>query len=205
MLLWSGFWEQLNAGIKDGFQAEESLLFAWNVTKVISQLKQGISKKDGDDTLLYHDHKRKNDFCGILRLCYNIKPILFFSYSGFSFYIWMRPQPICWCFLDPTVLCALHGCPWHPHSTAIKESVYTWRIFLVIHEGSSPPISLLQERVIFLHASLKLLILELKCVACSWDETKSVTFNYWLLFPLSLSHAGFWRVVFRTSDGQALT
>lgn len=35
-----------NEGIKDSFQEEDSLLFARYITKVINQLKWGISKKD---------------------------------------------------------------------------------------------------------------------------------------------------------------
>lgn len=70
---------------KDSFQEEDSFLFAWNLMEVINQLKWGISKKDWGSVLLYHHRKRKNGFCGILRLCYNNKPIFFFHIQDSHF------------------------------------------------------------------------------------------------------------------------
>lgn len=72
-------------GIKGSFQEEDSFLFARNVTKVINQLKWAISKKGWESVLLYHHHKRKNDFCGIRRLCYNNKPIFCFHIQDSHF------------------------------------------------------------------------------------------------------------------------
>lgn len=72
-------------GIKGSFQEEDSFLFARNVTKVINQLKWAISKKGWESVLLYHHHKRKNDFCGIRRLCYNNKPIFCFHIQDCHF------------------------------------------------------------------------------------------------------------------------
>lgn len=91
-----------------------------------------------------------------------------FLYSGFSFYIWiMRPLQraaltVCWCFLCPSVLCALHELPHHLDSVAIKEGTDTWRIF--IRKDFFPHFLVLGKSHI---SACK------TTAASSWDKTKT--------------------------------